>query len=257
MDKCEFAKKLVYEMGALIVASLNDTLDIQSKSSKHDFVTNMDKTVEQTLIARIEAMYPNQDFLTEEKTVSMKGLRDLWIIDPIDGTMNFVMQKKNFAISLAYYEAEVPVFGIVYDVMANKMYWAQTGQGAYCNQEPLSALNDHHALEDTLFNASAKTVSQFKTAPFAYTMGQRYIGSASLEICEVATGATHAYISRRLNPWDIGAAIIILKEVGGTWRFDTNHPSIDLTPTQHPFIAASSEAVLAYLQDLDLGNSVS
>ena len=253
MDKCEFAKKLVYDMGLVIKASLNEPLDIQSKSSKHDFVTNMDKAVEKGLIDAINQHYQDQDFLTEEKTVTLKGLRDLWIIDPIDGTMNFVMQKKNFAISLAYYEDQKPVFGIVYDVMAEKMYWAKAGSGAYCNATPLAKLEPQHELADTLFNASAKTVSQFKTAPFAYTMGQRYIGSASLEICEVASGASHAYLSRRLNPWDIGAAIIILNEVGGTWEFGAFKHAIDLTPTQHPFIAASRLDVLVYLKNLDQG----
>ncbi len=113
MEKLEFTKNLVLELGVYIRSILDNQLEITSKSSKHDFVTNVDKEVERRIIQSITSKYENQDFITEEKTVKTQGLRQVWIIDPIDGTMNFIVQKKNFAISIAYYEDSNPLFGLV------------------------------------------------------------------------------------------------------------------------------------------------
>ena len=101
--RLEFTEKLVYETGALIRNMMASSLEIDTKSSANDFVTNVDKAAEQFLVEGILDAYPNQDFLTEEKTIERQESDDLWIIDPIDGTLNFIYQRRNFAISIAYY----------------------------------------------------------------------------------------------------------------------------------------------------------
>lgn len=247
MEKLEFTKNLVLELGVYIRSILDNQLEITSKSSKHDFVTNVDKEVERRIIHSITSKYENQDFITEEKTVKTQGLRQVWIIDPIDGTMNFIVQKKNFAISIAYYDDSNPVFGLVYDVMNDKLMWAQTGKGAYINGVRMKSLSDDIEMGDILINISSKTLQQYKKDPIPLIMGQRYIGSAALEICEVALGASNAYVSKRINSWDIAAATIILKEVGGVWTYGSFVDSISLEMKQHPIIAASSRKVIDYI----------
>ncbi len=248
MEKLEFTKALVIELGSYIKSILDNHLEINSKSSKHDFVTNVDKEVERRIIDSVTSRFENQDFITEEKTVATKGLKEMWIIDPIDGTMNFIMQKKNFAISIAYYEDETPVFGIVYDVMNDKLMWAVKGKGAYINDKKLKNLEQVVELEDILINISSKTLQQYATDPIKKIMGQRYIGSAALEICEVAIGASNAYVSKRVNSWDVAAATLILSEVGGVWNYGANHDTISLEMKQHPIIAASSRNVIDYIE---------
>lgn len=244
MEKFNFTKKIVLEAGEIIRLKLIEPLDVSTKSSKHDFVTNLDKDVERFLVNKISTMYDKQSFLTEEKTVNSTLGESLWVIDPIDGTMNLVKQNKNFAISIAYYENKKPQFGIVYDVINNIMYSSEAGKGAFINSKKLEKLRILSNVSDMLFNASAKTIQSFTTNPIPLTMGQRYIGSASLEICEVAIGASNAYISNRLNYWDIGAAIIILNEVGGCWDYNASINSFSLSTQQAPFIAASDKRVL-------------
>lgn len=247
MEKLEFTKKLVVELGNFIRSILDNQLEISSKSSKHDFVTNVDKEVERKIIEAITSNFKNQDFITEEKTVKTQGLSQVWIIDPIDGTMNFIVQKKNFAISIAYYEDSKPVFGVVYDVMNNNLMWAQTGKGSYINEHKMKALNEDAEMDNILINISSKTLQQYKKDPIPLIMGQRYIGSAALEICEVALGASNAYVSKRINSWDIAAATIILKEVGGVWDYGTFEDCISLEMKQFPIIAASSRKVIDYI----------
>lgn len=244
MEKLEFAKMIVKEAGEIIRLKLGEKLKIMTKTSRTDFVTNVDTEIEIFLVNEIQKQFPGQSFLTEEKTIRSDINDTLWIIDPIDGTTNFIMQQKNFAISLAYYERQQPVFGIVYDVMADKLFIGVKGSGAYLNEALIPRLSRYGSIEDILINVSAKNLMSFRENPINRIIGQRYIGSASLEICEIAMGATNAYISPRLNPWDVAAAVIILEEVGGVWQYGMRHNEIHLINDQAPMIGATDDAIL-------------
>lgn len=250
MEKFNYAKRIVRETGALIQTLMNESLDIDTKMNAHDFVTNVDKRAEQHLINTIRAQYDNQDFITEEKMTENRSGDQVWIIDPIDGTTNFIFQKRNFAVSVAYYENEKPVFGIVYDVMADTMYSAVSGVGAWMDDVVLSALDTETNLKDAIINADNRTLKTFKVDMDDQIMVQRYIGSAALEIVEVAAGRSQSYISRRLKPWDVAAAVIILKEVGGSWMFGQCENEIFFEDEHGYFLCASNKKIYEALQAL-------
>jgi myo-inositol-1(or 4)-monophosphatase len=217
------AKKWTKEAGERIRNSFNKELLIHTKTSPDDLVTNIDRETEQFFIETIRKEYPEHQILGEE------GLGDelekldgtVWIIDPIDGTMNFVHQQRNFAISVAVYENGIGKIGLIYDVVHDELYHAMTGQGAYLNDLKLPQLEEV-AVEQAIIALNATWITENKRvdptilAPLVKRVrGTRSYGSAALEMAYVATGRIDAYITMRLSPWDFAAGLIIVNEVGG------------------------------------------
>ncbi|CAM2864388.1 inositol monophosphatase family protein [Erysipelothrix tonsillarum] len=251
-SKLAFAKELVYEAGEYVREHMKEDLNIDTKSARNDFVTNVDKGTEQFLVDKINAAYSAQNFITEEKMVESKGLDNLWIIDPIDGTSNFIFEKRNFAISVGYYEDQAPVFGIVYDVSRDEMYVGVEGEGAYLNDVKLPMLPQEKSLDDAVVYSDTKTLDvMFGDAVQANDafMSVRYMGAASLEICGVAAGRHQVYLSRRLKVWDIAAATIILRAVGGAFTYDTCDNKIILKDQNYEFMCAVNPTVIQELKD--------
>lgn len=218
-----YAKHWVLEAGDKIRASFDQTLNIQTKSNPNDLVTNMDKEIEKFLIGKIRETFPEHKILGEEgfgdQFKSMDGV--IWMLDPIDGTINFIHQQRNFAISLGIYEEGVGKIGLIYDVVNDELYHSIKGNGAFLNEKKLPMLKEvdvhkailsvnptwvmeNHRIDHNLLIPLAKDVR-----------GLRSYGAASLEMMYVATGRLDAYISLRLSPWDFGAGSIIVEEVGG------------------------------------------
>ena len=190
-----------------------------------DLVTEHDVAVERFLVDEIRTRHPDHGFLTEEHDHPQSGEAHRWVIDPIDGTTNFVNARADFAISVAHYRGAVPVFGVVYDVMADELYLGIAGEGAWLNGVGLPgyrhdapttlgdsvvgcSLNGAHRLSGY---ASART-DRLATA----TRAQRAHGSAALAICRIARGTLDAYIAPGLAFWDYAAARIIALEAGGS-----------------------------------------
>ncbi|MDX5475890.1 MAG: inositol monophosphatase family protein [Bacillaceae bacterium] len=217
------AKQWTREAGERIKESLHKELLIETKTSRDDLVTNMDKETEEFFIKKINEKYPEHQILGEEgfgNTVKeLKGT--VWIIDPIDGTMNFVHQKRNFAISVAVYEDGVGKIGLIYDVISDELYHAVEGQGAFFNDEPIPSLSKVK-VEEAVIGMNATWVTEniridpTILAPLVKDVrGTRSYGSAALEFAYVATGRIDAYITLRLSPWDFAAGLIIINELGG------------------------------------------
>ncbi|MCD8501914.1 MAG: inositol monophosphatase family protein [Bacillaceae bacterium] len=221
----EQAKKWTLEAGEHLRESLKLAIDVEFKTSASDLVTEKDREIEQFFAKKINEHFPNHYILGEEGTVENQNYNvrseTVWIIDPIDGTTNFVNQKMNFAISVALYEKGLPVFGIVYDPIKDELFHALKGKGAYVNDEKLVPLKPV-ALKNSLLSFNAmwaipnEKVDYKKMWPLIEkSRGVRYIGSAALEIVWIAVGRLDAYIDFRLSPWDIAAGVIILQELGG------------------------------------------
>lgn len=218
-----YAKQWTKEAGEKIRSSFSTTLNITTKSSPNDLVTNMDRDIERFFIENIRTNFPEHKILGEEgfgdELHTSEGV--IWIIDPIDGTMNFIHQQRNFAISVGIYEDGIGKIGIIYDVVHDELYYAIKGKGAFINDKPIPLLKEVKVNEaivglNAIWVTENKRIDYRKMVPLVQDVrGTRSYGSAALEIVYVATGRIDAYISMRLAPWDFAAGIIIVEELGG------------------------------------------
>jgi myo-inositol-1(or 4)-monophosphatase len=217
------AKQWVMEAGDKIRDSFTETLNIQTKSNPNDLVTNIDKEIEQFFINKIRKTFPNHRILGEEgfgdEVSNLDGV--VWIIDPIDGTMNFIHQQRNFAISLGVFENGIGKIGIIYDVAHNELYHAITGKGAFMNKTELPPLSKV-TVKESIIALNATWVMENHRIDHNLLIplvrdarGTRSYGTAALEMVFVATGRVDAYISMRLSPWDVAAGSVIIEELGG------------------------------------------
>jgi myo-inositol-1(or 4)-monophosphatase len=217
------AKEWVYDAGAKIRLSFTETLNIQTKTNANDLVTNIDKEIEQFFISKIREAYPNHKIMGEEgfgdTLGSLEGI--VWMIDPIDGTMNFIHQQRNFAISLGVYENGIGKIGLIYDVVHDELYHAYRGNGAFINEKPLVELKET-TVKESIIALNATWVMENHRIDHNIMIplvkdarGTRSYGSAALEMVFVATGRVDAYLSMRLSPWDFAGGAVIIEELGG------------------------------------------
>jgi myo-inositol-1(or 4)-monophosphatase len=217
------AKQWVMEAGDKIRDSFSKTLNIQTKSNPNDLVTNIDKEIEQFFINKIRKTFVHHRIFGEEgfgdEVDNLDGV--VWIIDPIDGTMNFIHQQRNFAISLGVYENGIGKIGIIYDVAHGELYHAISGKGAFMNDTPLPPLNKV-TVKESIIALNATWVMENHRIDHNLLIplvrearGTRSYGTAALEMVFVATGRVDAYISMRLSPWDVAAGAVIIDELGG------------------------------------------
>jgi len=227
------AKQWVLEAGEIIREKIDDPLVIDTKSNANDLVTTMDKETEQFFASKIKKNYPDHLLFGEEgygdKIESLDGT--IWIVDPIDGTMNFVHQKRGFAISVGIYHDGVGEIGLIYDVMADVLYHAQKNGGAYKNKQQLEQLSSSLNLQESILGLNHfwlcenSLVDEREMQRLVKTVrGTRSTGSAALEMAYVAEGNFDGYLAMRLSPWDIAAGMIIINEVGGVTTDRHGHP---------------------------------
>ena len=193
-----------------------------SEKSPGDFVTASDKRVEKVLIGELEKS--EYSFLTEETGSKDGKYKDKrWIIDPIDGTFNFLNGLPHFAISLAYEENGEILSGIIYDPIKNEMFGAHKGSGAYLNNTRMRVSNKSEFRNSCLVTGGPKSTSkikdkildEYKKVSMKTNSHIRKSGSAALDLAYVATGRYDGYWQREINYWDIAAGIILVKESGG------------------------------------------
>lgn len=219
----DFAEKWILEAGQRIRESFKDKINVQYKTSSSDLVTNMDKEIEQFFIKNINREFPEHYILGEEgfgdDIQNDKGI--IWVIDPIDGTTNFVHQQSNFAVSVAVYENGIGKIALILDVERGDLYHCLIGNGAYLNHQKLPDL-EPVKLEEAVIGINATWVTENRRIDYNVlaplikrSRGTRSYGSAALELAYVASGKLNAYITMRLSPWDYGAGILLVNEVGG------------------------------------------
>ena len=193
-----------------------------SEKSPGDFVTASDKRVEKVLIGELEKS--EYSFLTEETgSIDGKYKDKRWIIDPIDGTFNFLNGLPHFAISIAYEENQKIISGIIYDPIKNEMFGAHKGSGAYLNNTRMRVSNKSEFRNSCLVTGGPKSTSkikdkildEYKKVSMKTNSHIRKSGSAALDLAYVAAGRYDGYWQREINYWDIAAGIILIKESGG------------------------------------------
>lgn len=218
----EFAKSIIFEAGKRIREAFSYNLVIETKSGANDLVTNIDRETELFFIKQIKAFDPTHKILGEEgmgeKVETLDGV--VWIIDPIDGTMNFVKQHRHFMISIGIFVNGVGKLGYIFDVMREDLFNASAGQGAWYNNSPLRKLQSV-TMEESVIGINAHWVAPNRHIHHEKVIemvrkvrGTRSYGSAAMEIAFVVSGKLDAYVSMRLAPWDIAGGTIIAQEVG-------------------------------------------
>lgn len=195
--------------------------DIEEKGL-NDLVSYVDKTAEEMLVAGLGQLLPQATFITEEATIKNKKSEYYWVIDPLDGTTNFLHNIPHFSVSVALIYQEVPILGIIHDVMRGECYWAYQNGGAFLDNQPISVSNSKRLLDAVLgmgfpyskYKEMDKVAEALKYFLY-HTRGLRRIGSAALDLAYVASGRLDAFYEVNLSPWDVAAGICIVKEAGG------------------------------------------
>jgi myo-inositol-1(or 4)-monophosphatase len=229
----ELALLCARSAGKLSLARMKEPFTVEYKTSASDLVTAVDKEVEKHVIDMILQRYPDHGILGEESTFpgDPAGFDTLWVIDPIDGTTNFVHQQINFSVSIAVYHKGEGLVGVVYDPSRDELFYAVKGEGAYLNDRRLR-LKRQVRLEEALLCTSVfwnKRAEQMGIDLIVKKLagkvrGMRLLGSAALEMAYVAAGRLDGYVSLSLNAWDFGAGKIIVEEAGGVVTTMSGNP---------------------------------
>ncbi|MFD0750237.1 inositol monophosphatase family protein [Mucilaginibacter calamicampi] len=188
----------------------------------NDLVSYVDKTAEEIIVKGLEQILPEAGFITEEQTTTKLGERYNWIIDPLDGTTNFIHGLPVFSVSIALKEDDELVIGVVYEVNLDECFYAWKGAPAYLNGKEISVSNAP-TISDSLLATGFPYYDFSKQrqyiALFTHLMkschGLRRLGSAAVDLAYTACGRFDAYYEYNLNPWDVAAGIVIVRQAGG------------------------------------------
>ncbi|XP_029384902.1 inositol monophosphatase 1-like [Echeneis naucrates] len=250
MDHClEVTKKA----GEMVREALQKEIAVMQKSSPVDLVTETDQKVEQLIISSIKEKYPTHSFIGEESVAagapSVLTDNPTWIIDPIDGTTNFVHRFPFVSISIGFTVKKEIEFGIVYSCIEDKMYTARKGKGAFCNGVPIKVSGQEDISQSMVltemgfkndpeqFNTMLANLKTILTLP---VHGIRSPGSAAVNMCLVACGSADAYYHMGIHCWDMAGGAAVVKEAGGV-IIDISGGPFDLMSRR--LIVASSRAI--------------
>lgn len=220
---CREIEKVVRETGSFIMheSKVFDSSRTESKGL-HDFFSYVDKESEQMLVEKLSAILPEAGFLAEEGTSTQKGRKYCWVIDPLDGTTNFVHGVHPYSISVALQEDGESVAGVVYEVGGSELFSSWKNGGAWLNGQPVHVSSAAH-LSDSLI-ATGLPYSDFSrldrymnslTHFCKTTHGIRRFGSAAIDLSYVACGRFEVFYEYGLKPWDFAAGMLMVREAGG------------------------------------------
>jgi myo-inositol-1(or 4)-monophosphatase len=250
---CTELEKAARETGAFILKE-SEGFDIKrtEKKGSNDFVSYVDKGSEKMLVEKLSLLLPEAGFVAEEGTSKKIGLKYNWIIDPLDGTTNFLHGFHPYAISIGLKEHDEVIAGIVYEVSGNESFTSWKGGGAWLNGKRIH-VSKAAKLADSLV-ATGFPYSDFNLLDsymkcLAYfcnnTHGIRRLGSAAIDLAYVACGRFDAFYEYGLHEWDIAAGMLLVREAGGRVSdFSGNEKGL----TGIEFIAANSDIFAEFLE---------
>jgi len=188
----------------------------------NDLVSYVDKTAEEMIVSGLKDILPEAGFITEEKTINKTGERFNWIIDPLDGTTNFIHGMPIFSVSIALKEYDELVVGVVYEVNFDECFYAWKDSPAYMNGKEIKVSNDDTLAKSLLatgfpyydFTKQAAYLELFAEL-MRNTHGIRRLGSAAVDLAYTACGRLEGFYEYNLNAWDVAAGILIVKQAGG------------------------------------------
>ena len=221
------SKSLIRDFGEI------EKLQVSAKGPG-DFVSSADKRTEKILIEELLKSYPEYGIFSEEAgKINEKNKINRWIIDPIDGTSNFLNGIPQFAISIGYEENGEILTGLTYDPIKNELFFAESGSGAFLNNTRIRVSKKKNLKNSIIGTGGPKSNSKIKNEIFDEFLSVsknvdiplRRFGSASLDLANVACGRFDGFWQRELNYWDIAAGIVIIKEAGGFVDYLDNDPN--------------------------------
>jgi len=226
---CEKASKiLIRDFGEI------ENLQVSRKGPK-DFVTNADRKVEKIIIDELSKK--NFSIISEEAgTIIKENNKSFWIIDPIDGTTNFLHGIPHFCISIAYIHENEIISGIIFDPIKNEMFFGEKNAGAFFNNHRMRVSNKKN-LDECLFGSNQESITN-------QNLNIRVSGSAALDLAYVGCGRLDGFFQKNLNIWDIAAGLIIISEAGGKFN------PINVKQVKNHKIIGSSEIIYPNLNNI-------
>ncbi len=222
-DVLKVALDAARRAGKVLMASYGKLLNSQiSTKSKNDFVTVVDKKSENLIISSIKKNFPSHAIQGEESGIT-GGKDTLWIIDPLDGTSNYIHNIPIFSVSIGVMKNNRMIAGVIYDPVHKEMFWTKRGQGSYLNNKKIHVTKIRSLSESLMttgipFRARDRFdeyMESFRRISLG-SVGLRRGGSAALDLAYVACGRFEGFWELDLSPWDIAAGSLILEEAGGT-----------------------------------------
>lgn len=220
---CKKVQAVAREAGAFI---LNERKAFSTKKvevkGQNDFVSYVDKESEKLIVSRLKEILPEAGFITEEGTEAKDNNPLKWVIDPLDGTTNFIHGMPFFAVSIALINEKQPLIGVVYEINQDEMFYGWKDGGAYLNSERIH-VSEAATVKDSLlgtgfpyydYHLLDQYLDLFKHL-MQHSHGIRRPGSAATDLAYVAAGRFDGFYEYSLSPWDVAAGILLVKEAGG------------------------------------------
>jgi myo-inositol-1(or 4)-monophosphatase len=223
-DRLDLASAVARDAGAMMLAALRNRtgVPVHIFKGQHDYLTETDSAVEQLIRKRIAATFPRDGFLGEESagdTAAAFG-RDVWVVDPIDGTSNFARGVPHFCTSIAFVRDQKIELGVIYQPVLDELYVARRGAGATRNGQPIrvsSTASMREAVVEAGWSMRRPTDAYIGLVDQLYRVGAQVCraGSGSLGLAYVADGRNDAYCELHINSWDALAGLLLINEAGG------------------------------------------
>lgn len=229
----QLAIEAALETGKFLKESVGKILEVESKFGQEtNLVTQIDKKAEEIIINKIKAKYPDHDFLAEESGSHNKQSEVRWIIDPLDGTLNFTHGVPLFSVSIAVEVKGVVVAGVVYEPNLDELFTAEKGKGAFLNGKPIHVSRVDTLIESMMVTGFPYTIQdnpdnavQHFVNMLMKAQGIRRLGSAAVDLCYVACGRFDGFWEVCLSPWDMAAGVLLIQEAGGRFTDLSGKPS--------------------------------
>ncbi len=230
----EFVMKIARQAGERIRTADESIRTPETKEGVGDYVTQLDRQIEESLVSQILEQYPDDQILAEESHTDIQRAQradNLWIIDPIDGTSNFVFGRNFSAVSIAYLQNQKLQYAVVFDPFSDELYAAELGAGATCNGTRITLpthsfqnrrnIGTDNSYQPEIIQRHLDILRELDPVPHIQIRG-----AAAITIAWTAAGKLDAYFSTTIRPWDKAAGILIAREAGVT--VETAHEGIDI-----------------------------
>jgi len=220
-DLEKFLKSIVKKAGEKLLLFFKKEKSLFSlRGTSKQIITKYDKLTDKFLIGKIKSKFPKDGILTEESGWVKKNLNSLWIIDSLDGSGNFANGNPLFSVNVAYLFKKEIIFGAIFAPALNEFYFAKKGKGAFLNGKEIQVskidnLKKSYVVYCDGNEKNRKRISKILSRIYPKVTEVRKIGSAGVETSWVASGRADAYFTTKIDPWDVAAGVLLVKEAGG------------------------------------------